>query len=370
MLRQKYQFKNYNWLLVIVVFIVSGMGVVFINSADPSYTIRQFIGLMFCGGLMLLLSVVNYNFICDFSRILYLVNIVILVFVKLFGVKVGGARRWINLGVTRIQPSELSKIIMIIFVAMYIQDHEEDFTEPKVLLRLAGLCAVPLLLVVAEPDLSTTIDITMILLAVIFAGGISTRFIKRALLILIPVGVLFVWYIQTPGQILLKDYQVTRIMTFLEPSKYQDTTAYQQQNSVMAIGSGQLYGKGLNNNTISDVTVTDTGLVSEQQTDFIFSVIGEEIGFIGSVVIIGLLAVIVILCLITAWRARNISGRLIAVGIAALIGFQSFINIGVATQLLPNTGLPLPFISYGLTSLLSCMMGIGMVLNIGLQRHY
>ncbi len=370
MLKQKYQFKNYNWFLVLVVLAISGLGVIFINSADSTYTIRQFVGLMFCVAVMLLLSVVNYNYICDFSRILYLLNIIILIFVKFFGVRVGGARRWINLGVTRIQPSELSKIIMIIFVAVYIQEHEEDFNEPKVLARLAGLCALPLILVAAEPDLSTTVDIFMILLTVIFVGGLSSRLIRRCLLVLVPLAVLFVWYIQTPGQILLKDYQVTRIMTFIEPSKYQDTTAYQQQNSVMAIGSGQLYGKGLNNNTISDVTVTDTGLVSEQQTDFIFSVIGEEAGFLGSILVIGLLAAIVAMCLVTAYRARNISGRLIAVGIAALIGFQSFINIGVATQLLPNTGLPLPFVSYGLTSLLSCMAGLGMVLNIGLQRHY
>jgi rod shape determining protein RodA len=319
---------------------------------------------------MLGLSVVNYNFICDFNRILYIFNIIILILVKLFGVRVGGARRWISLGFTRIQPSELSKLIMIIFVAVYIQEHEEDLNEPKVLLRLAGLCAIPLILIVAEPDLSTTIDLFIILLAVIFVGGLDFKLIRRCLLIMIPVFALFIWYIQTPGQILLKDYQVTRIMTFIEPSKYQDTTAYQQQNSVMAIGSGQLYGKGLNNNTISDVTVTDTGLVSEQQTDFIFSVIGEETGFAGSIVVISLLAVIVILCLITAFRARNMSGRLIASGVAAMIGFQSFINIGVATQMLPNTGLPLPFISYGLTSLLTCMSGIGIVLNIGLQRHY
>lgn len=370
MLRQKYQFKNYNWLLVIIVFVLSGLGVLFINSADSSYTSKQFIGLVFCGILMLILSVVNYNFICDFSNILYLINLVLLVLVKLVGVRVGGAKRWINLGFTRIQPSEFTKIIMIIFVAVYIQDHEEDFNDWKVLARLAVLCAIPLLLVVIEPDLSTTIDITVILLSVIFVGGLNTKLIKKCLLVLIPLFVLFIWYIQTPGQILLKEYQVTRIMSFLDPAKYADTTAYQQQNSVMAIGSGQLYGKGINNNTISDVTVTDTGLVSEQQTDFIFSVIGEEIGFIGSVIVIALLAIIVIQCLIIAHRAKNMSGRLIATGMAALIGFQSFINIGVATQLLPNTGLPLPFVSYGLTSLLSCMAGIGIVLNIGLQRHY
>ena len=370
MLKMKYQFKNYNWLLVFVALAISGMGVVFINSADPSYTIRQFTGLLFCSIVMLILSLVNYNLICDYSRILYLFNIIMLIFVRLFGVRVGGAKRWINLGVTRIQPSELSKIIMIIFVAVYIQEHEEDLNEPKVLMRLAGLCALPLLLVAIEPDLSTTIDIFIILCTVIFVGGLRMKLLRRCLLVLVPLTVLFIWYIQTPGQILLQDYQVTRIMTFIDPSRYQDTTAYQQQNSVMAIGSGQLYGKGLRNNTISEVTVKDTGLVSEQQTDFIFSVIGEEAGFAGSIVVISLLAVIVILCLITAYRARNMSGRLIATGVAALIGFQSFINIGVATQLLPNTGLPLPFISYGLTSLLSCMSGLGLVLNIGLQRHY
>jgi rod shape determining protein RodA len=370
MLRQKYQLKNYNWFLVLVVMIISGLGVVFINSADSSYTVKQFVGLLFCAALMMIFSLINYNLVCDFSRILYFLNLIILAIVKVAGVRVGGAKRWINLGFTRIQPSEFTKIIMIIFVAVYIQEHEEDFNDWKVLAKLAVLCAIPLLLVVIEPDLSTTLDITFILLAIIFAGGINTKLIKRCIIIIVPLMVLFIWYIQTPNQILLQDYQVTRIMTFVNPSKYQDTTAYQQQNSVMAIGSGQLHGKGINNNTIAEVTVTDTGFVSEQQTDFIFSVIGEETGFIGSIIVIALLAIIVIQCLIVAHRARNVSGRLIATGMAALIGFQSFINIGVTTQILPNTGLPLPFISYGLTSLLSCMIGMGIVLNIGLQRHY
>lgn len=374
MLKQKYQFKNYNWVLLMAVLVLSGMSVLFINSADSSYTSKQLVGLLFCVVVMLGLSVVNFDFLCGFNRILYVINIALLVFVKVAGVSVNGARRWINLGFTRLQPSELTKIIMIIFVAVYIQEHEEDLMEWKVLLRLAALCALPLFLVLIEPNLSTTLDITFILLTVIFAGGLSMKFVKRVLMIaipvLIPLSFLFIWYIQTPNQILLRQYQVVRIMTFLEPSKYSSTSAYQQDNSVMAIGSGQLYGKGLNNNTISDVTVSDAGFVSEQQTDFIFSVVGEETGFIGSVLVIALLAVIVIECLKTAHVAKSMSGRLIAIGMAALVGFQSFINIGVATSLLPNTGLPLPFVSYGLTSLLSCMSCIGMVLNIGLQRHY
>ena len=250
MLKQKYQFKNYNWVLIGAVLILSGMGVLFINSADSSYTSKQLVGLIFCTGVMLFLSVVNFNFVCGFNRVLYMINIVLLVLVKLVGVSVNGAQRWINLGFTRLQPSELTKIIMIIFVAVYIQEHEEDLMEWKVLLKLALLCALPLFLVVIEPNLSTTLDITFILLSVIFVGGFSMALIKKWLKIIIPVmiplGFLFIWYIQTPNQILLHDYQVTRIMTFLEPSKYSSTSAYQQDNSVMAIGSGKLYGKGLN----------------------------------------------------------------------------------------------------------------------------
>lgn len=372
MFRQKYQLKNFNWVLLLSVLMISSASIVFISSADSSYTMKQLVGLVFCVIVMIGVSLINYNYICGFSRILYGINIVLLIIVKVAGVSVGGARRWINLGFTRLQPSELSKLIMIIFVATFIQDHEDDLNDRKVLLQLAILCGIALLLIVIEPDLSTTLDITFILAAVIFTGGLSGKLIRNVIVVMVPLMVLFLWYIQTPNQILLKDYQVTRIMTFINPSKYASSTAYQQDNSVMAIGSGQLYGKGLHNNTISgvSVTVTDTGLVSEQQTDFIFSVIGEETGFIGSIAVILLFAIIVFECLKTAYWAKNISGRLIAVGMAALIGFQSFINIGVATEILPNTGLPLPFLSYGLTSLLSCMAGIGMVLNIGLQRRF
>ena len=135
----------------------------------------------------------------------------------------------------------------------------------------------------------------------------------------------------------------------------------------MAIGSGMLHGKGLNSNSIA--TVKDAKLVSEQQTDFIFSVVGEELGFIGCVFLIAIMLLIMLQCIKIARKARNDSGMLIATGIASMICFQSFINIGVATKLLPNTGLPLPFVSYGLSSLMSCMLGMGIVLNVGLQKR-
>ena len=141
--------------------------------------------------------------------------------------------------------------------------------------------------------------------------------------------------------------------------------AYQQNNSEMAIGSGQLMGKGLDNNTTT--SVKNGNFILEPQTDFIFAIIGEELGFIGSCIVIALLLLIVIQCILIGVRAQDISGRIICCGIGGLIGFQSFINIGVATNMLPNTGVPLPFVSYGLTSLVSLYIGIGFVLNIGLQ---
>lgn len=157
-------------------------------------------------------------------------------------------------------------------------------------------------------------------------------------------------------------------MSFLNPAAYADSTALQTANSVMAIGSGGLFGKGFGSNTISDVSASDVNLVSERQTDFIFSVVGEEFGFLGCLVVIGLLVLLVAQCLNVARKADNGAAKMVAVGVSAYMGFQSFINIGVATGTLPNTGLPLPFISYGLSSLLSASIAIGLLLNIYLQR--
>ena len=165
---------------------------------------------------------------------------------------------------------------------------------------------------------------------------------------------------------LLRPYQYLRILSWLNPEKYPDD-ARQQQNSIIAIGSGQLWGKGLNNSSYT--SLKNANYVSEDQTDFIFTVIGEELGFVGCLIVIILILLIVFECIWIAKNARDLAGRLIASGVAALIGFQSFVNIGVTTGLLPNTGVPLPFVSYGLTSMVSMYIGIGLVLNVGLQAR-
>ena len=163
----------------------------------------------------------------------------------------------------------------------------------------------------------------------------------------------------------IEPYQVNRVLAFINPEKYADLNL-QQDNSKMAIGSGMLYGKGLFNDTA--ISVKNGNYLSEEHTDFIFSVIGEELGFAGCMLVLLLYFLLVFECLRMAGRAKDMTGRLLCAGMAALVGFQSFTNIAVATGVFPNTGLPLPFISYGVSSLVSLYIGIGIVLNVGLQQ--
>lgn len=363
-----YHLKNYNFKLVFLVLFASIFGTVMINSADSSYLKKQVIGLFVCLTGMIVLSLIDYKFIDKFYTLLYVINIGLLAAVLLVGKSANGATRWLGSDdFIKVQPSEFSKIILIICAAHFISNHKDSINTVKTLVTYAIFCAVPLILVALQPDLSTTIDIFVILFFMIFVAGLNYKIIGIALLCLIPLAGSFVWYIQRPNPFPFKDYQVERILTHLYPDEYADSTRYQQDNSVMAIGSGQLTGKGLNTSTLA--TVKDANLISEQQTDFIFSVIGEELGFIGSILIIVILGLIVVQCIRTARKANDNMGMYIATGVAILIGFQTFINIGVATAILPNTGIPLPFISYGLSSLVSSCAAMGLVLNVSLQRR-
>lgn len=270
-----------------------------------------------------------------------------------------------DIGVTNFQPSELSKILVVVFFAKFLMNHEDDLNSAATILKAVGLIAPTLILIVLQPDLSTTLSIALVFCAMMYLAGLSYRFIGTLIAILVPVTIIFISIVVQPNQPFLHDYQQKRILAWLEPQKYASDEAYQQNNAIMAIGSGQLTGKGLNNNTTT--SVKNGNFISEPQTDFIFAIVGEELGFVGCCIVIGLLLLIVVQCILIGLRAQDLAGRIICCGVAAQIGFQSFINIGVATGILPNTGIPLPFVSYGLTSLISLYMGIGIVLNIGLQ---
>ena len=360
-----YHLKDVKFGLVISVIAISIIGVMVIGSAKQAVQGRQIIGLVAGVILMIILSMIDYVWLLNFYWILYGINIIALVCVKLFGTNVNGAQRWIDIGVTNFQPSELSKILVVVFFAKFLMNHEDDLNSAVTILKAVGLIAPTLILIVLQPDLSTTLSIALVFCAMMYLAGLSYRFIGTLIAILVPVTIIFISIVVQPNQPFLHDYQQKRSLAWLEPQKYASDEAYQQNNAIMAIGSGQLTGKGLNNNTTT--SVKNGNFISEPQTDFIFAIVGEELGFVGCCIVIGLLLLIVVQCILIGLRAQDLAGRIICCGVAAQIGFQSFINIGVATGILPNTGIPLPFVSYGLTSLISLYMGIGIVLNIGLQ---
>lgn len=367
MLKQ-YKLRNYNFRLVFYVVILTIIGILVIGSAKESVQSKQILGLFLGIVAMITISMMDYSFILRFSWFFYFFNIILLMLVKLIGKNAGGATRWVEIAGVRFQPSELSKIIIILFFAYFFMKHQENLNTIKVLVISFLLVGIPLYLIESQPDLSTTIVTTVIFVALLFIAGLSYKIILGVLAISVPSGLLLISLILQPGQKLLDGYQYKRIMAWLEPEKYADA-AYQQINSKMAIGSGQLWGKGLNNSEIT--SVKNGNFISEPQTDFIFAIVGEELGFVGSVIVIVLLLFIVLECIWIARKAKDLSGRLICCGMAAWIGFQTFVNICVATGLMPNTGLTLPFVSYGLTSLVTLFIGIGFVLNVGLQpRKY
>ena len=360
-----YHLKDYKFNLVVLVIALSILGVLAVGSAKEVYQSRQIVGMIIGIIAMVIVSLIDYVWVLNFYWIIYGFVVLILGAVLVIGDKVNVATRWIDLGFTTFQPSELAKILLILFFAKFIMMHAEDINDKVTLIKYAILSAIPLALIIVEPNLSTTICTALVICLMIYIGGLSYKFIGTVLLILVPVAIIFLSIVVQPDQKLLKDYQQKRILAFLEPEKYESDEAYQQKNSVMAIGSGQLTGKGLNNNTTT--SVKNGNFISEPQTDFIFAIVGEELGFVGSCIVVALLLLIVIQCILVGIRSQDLAGRIICCGVGGLIGFQSFINIGVASKLLPNTGVPLPFVSYGLTSLVSLYVGIGFVLNVGLQ---
>ena len=363
-----YKLRDYDFRLVIALIVLSTIGVLLVGSADASLQNRQLMGMILGLVLMVIVSLMDFSWILNFSWLLYAGNILLLLGVRFFGSDAGGATRWISIGGFRFQPTELSKIIIILFFARFFMEHEGDLNTLRTILKAVVLLGIPLTLILRQPDLKNTITIVILFCMIIYMAGLSYKIIGGGLLVAIPLVIVFLFIVMQPNQKLIPDYQRNRIMSFLnsEEDEYSDSVL-QQENSVLAIGSGQLTGKGLNNNEVS--SANNGNFVSENQTDFIFSVAGEELGFIGCTAILLLLLFIIFECIRISLRAKDLSGKLICCGMGALIGIQSFINIGVVTNILPNTGTPLPFVSYGLTSMVSLYIGMGLVLNVGLQRY-
>ncbi len=367
-IRQRYHLKDYKFSLVALVLTISVIGVFIVGSAQASSQGKQVQGVILGVIAMAVISLIDYEWVLNnFYWLMYVVNIAFLVAVLLFGVNTNGATRWLNLGFIQFQPSDLTKIITILFYAKLLSKYEQAINHMRFIIVSVVLMLPSLALIYKQPNLSNTLCLAMLFCVLMYMGGLSYKFIRTVLVIFVPLAVVLFIIVIQPNQPLIHQYQQNRILAWLEPEKYESEEAYQQLNSIMAIGSGQLTGKGYNSDATT--SVKNGNFISEPQTDFIFAIIGEELGFVGCCAVIILLLLIVIDCILIGMKAKDTSGRIICAGVAALIGIQSFINISVATMLFPNTGISLPFISYGMTSVVCFYMGIGFVLNVGLQPN-
>ena len=355
--------QNFDWTLLSLALILGFFGLVTLYSSVTAATqvpqmeyykqlVWYFVGLIF----LVISFLFSYKTFDRWGHIVYILCISLLVGVLIFGEGSKGAMRWLKFGFFSIQPSELVKIAVIIILARYYSKHAN--TTGLTLRELINpflLIIIPFVLIVKQPDLGTAIMIVLI-------AGSMTVFVKierRSFLYLIVAGVIsipLVWFF-------LREYQKARILTFLDPDRDPLGTGYHIIQSKIAIGSGMISGKGFLKGTQNALS-----FLPEQHTDFIFSVLAEEWGLIGSVIILIVFLILIIKGLNVAYRCREPFGTILSVGITAMIFWQVIINIGMVMGLMPVVGVTLPFISYGGSSLITVMISMGLLINVSMRK--
>jgi rod shape determining protein RodA len=367
------QLSNLDYWLVIAVCLLSVFGIICIGSAthinlgeDPSTFYKQMVWFVIGIVLMIIASSVDYKFISKFYIFFYIGNILLLLAVLVLGKNINGATRWIALGPVSLQPSEFAKLILIFCLAKYLEKRKHQINDfSTIAISCIGIM-IPVLLIQKQPSLSASLVLLVILCVELFVAGLDYKLIRTVLLFLVPAILFVFWDVSRENPLLmdklLKPHQFNRILAFVNPTSNLDQY-YQTEKAINAIGSGQLKGKGLFHGTLNQLSY-----LPEPHNDFIFSVIGEEFGFIGCIIVLFLLLFIVFRCILIAIATRDFFSQLIVVGIAGMIAFQTFVNVGVATGIMPNTGMSLPFVSYGGSSMWTNMTAVGLVLNIGMKR--
>lgn len=367
---KSYNYRHINVRLFIWLYalLILGLNVIASATKYDHYESKQLLGIIVGSIAIVILMLIDYHFILKFYWVIYFLNLALLVGVKIIGENVNGAQRWVTIAGIQIQPSEFAKIFLVLFFAKLMLKYKDKLNTFKILALFVITFAIPLLLVFKQPDLSTSIVLVVSFCVIMYIGGVSYKLIASLFAIAVPAVIILIYLLLQPNQKILDEYQFNRLVGFYdEDNEVAERINYQQVNSEMAIGSGGLWGKGLHNDR--EDSVKNGNYISEAQTDFIFTIVGEELGFVGTMSVICLVALVTFECFYMGAHAPDIAGRIICCGIGGIIGFQSFVNMGVATRLLPNTGLPLPFVSYGLSSLLSLMAGMGVIFNVGLQHR-
>jgi rod shape determining protein RodA len=328
--------------------------------ADPMiYVKKQMAALILGVVLLLIIATVDYRFFKVYAGFIYAASVLTLVLVRLPGIgsSANGAQRWFQFAGFQLTPSEFAKIALILMLATLLS--ELRISEPALgdVLRVCIVSAIPMILVFIQPDIGTTIVLVAIVVGILVVAGTRVRhLLALALTSIVLVALAFQLGV-------IRDYQLARLTGFLDPQNSEDTTRYNREQAEIAVGAGGLFGRGY-----LAGTQTNLDFVPEQHTDFIFTVVGEEFGFVGS-------AFVLILFAILLWRAIRISylskdpfGTFVAAGIASMLAIQMFVNVGMVLGIMPITGIPLPFVSYGGSAMLANFVAAGLLLNVHMRR--
>ena len=357
--------KKFNKINLAIFLIVLGLGVfgcIMVYSASSYvaeyrygnpyfYLTKQIVGVALGAVAMFVFSKINYQKLKKFKWAGIIISIILLalVFIPVIGVENYGARRWINLGFFTIQPSEFAKFAFVLFAAAYLSENYEKVGKFKTLLPVLAVGTLFCILIILEPNMSITMCMGLIMLFMLFVGGAR---MKHFMILGVPAAA------AVPVLILIEPYRIQRFMAFLNPWANPQGEGFQLIQSLYSLGSGNLFGVGLFNSRQKYM------FLPFSESDFIFSIIGEELGFFGATVLILVFAVLIFLLVKVAKNSRDRFGALLALGIASVIAIQVIINLCVVTGMIPPTGLPLPFISAGSTSIIVFMSAIGVCLNV------
>lgn len=356
--------RNLDWWLVFSVMILSVFGIVAIASATrtsegvffTSLVRRQMMWVVFSWSVAALTIFVDYRLLSKFAYILYGSSIAMLILVLFVGETIKGAQRWVIIGPASFQPSEFAKILIIIGLAHFLEK-KPRLDKLYHLIIPTLFIAIPAALIAQQPDLGTALVLVFMLFAMLFAAGLRLRHMAYVVglggFVALPIAWVFA----------LKPYQKERLLVFLDPQRDPLGAGYNVIQSRIAIGSGRMAGHGL----FAESTQSGLNFIPEQYTDFIFAVIGEGLGFWGSVLLLLLFAFILVRCMRIAMRSKDQFGSLVVVGLTSMLAFHVLVNAGMTLGLMPVTGLPLPFVSYGGSSYLTNAIVIGIILNIGMR---
>jgi rod shape determining protein RodA len=352
---------NIDWGMMAAVLLLLGIGVATILSATYSgrnsgLEVKQVYWILIGLVALLICVTIDYRRLVDHAPLLYLASVVLLTYVLFMGPRIAGTRRWVVMGPVQIQPSEFVKLAAALFVAKIFAESKKDSLGIRDILGPGAAVGVLAALIAAEPDLGTAFT----LVPLFVTGAVLAGLRLKAVLVLLAVGIVvggLGW------EFALKDYQKTRIYTFLDPSLDPRGAGYQKIQSEIAVGSGGIAGKGYKQGTQAQL-----GYLPARHTDFIFSVLAEENGFVGVVVVLGLYLFILWRAMDTAQMARDRVGAFLAAGVATVLAFQVVYNIAMVAGLVPVKGLPLPLMSYGGSSIISSLLAVGLILNVRMRR--